>query len=173
MTITATILEDSLQGSGKHNVTCRYDDDIDASQTRLLQRVPPGDTAFVQGWVDDFAVTFNEQKRKLELKGNFDVVRNGGHSEDDVSLLYNTTAQWEEYLFKGMSNLRWGDAVADFAHVFTESKANQRAVAATGLSNPQVVGWSGDAQPVEISRTNYVADHTSDPAFTFEGFPTE
>ena len=173
MTITATILDDAEQAGGKHNVVCRYDDDVDVSQTRLLQRVPAGDGASVQAWVDDFAASLNEDKRLNEVRQDYEIVRNGGHSENDVTLLYNTTAQWEEYLFKGMSNQLWGPNVADFVHVWTESQANQRARNATGLSNAQVVAWSGEAQPVGISRTNYEAGHTSDLVYFFPGFPDD
>lgn len=176
MTITATIVSDDLQASGNHNVLCRYDDDVDGSSIERLHKVPPGDAAFVQAWVDARAVELEEDKRQLELSTNFETVRNGGHSENDVTLLYNTTAQWEEHLFKGMSNLLWGPGVADFAHVWTESKANNRARVATGLSTPQVVGWSGDAQPVGQGRTNYETGHPNQnegDLYNFPGFPTE
>lgn len=172
MTIAATILQDDLQAGGlRRNALIQYDDSIGPSSTTELTSRPAGED--LQSWADGEAAVREQSAADQELASNFEIVRNGGHSEDDVILERNTTAQWEEYLFKGMSNLLWGDGVADFAHVWTESQANQRARVATGLSTPQVVGWSGDAQPVAISRTQYFNSHTSDPVYTFPGFPTQ
>lgn len=155
-------------GSARRNVLIRFDDDIDGSVSRKSSSVAVGVDlqAVADGWAADLEVS----KANGELEDNFESVRQGVNATTLV-WVRNTSAVGEEYVCKGASNQQ-GESAVQFAHIHREY-SNAVINAATGLSNPQRQAWSGDAQALETACNNYKADHTDDPIYFFDGFPTE
>ena len=169
MTITATILQDDLQAGGtSRNALIQFDDDVDASSfSRLFNRPASED---LQAWADAYALNLEGSRAEQELEANFRAVRDG---QDATTLVWvrNPDAIGEEYICKGASN-QLGPTAVPFAHIHREY-SNATIVAATGLSQSQRQAWSGDAQALETACNNYKADHSDDPVYFFDGFPTE
>lgn len=170
MTITATILQDDPQpGTDKRNALIQFDDDVDGSSfSRLFSRPISED---LQAWADGYAASLEIQRGQQELETNFETVRQGQNATTLV-WVRNTVDVGDEYICKGASNMSDATAVANFAHIHREY-SNPRIVAVTGLSNPQRQAWSGHAQSLESALIQYQDEHTADPAFFFDGFPTE
>lgn len=169
MTITATILQDDLQAGGtSRNALIQFDDDVDASSfSRLFNRPASED---LQAWADAYALNLEGSRAEQELEANFNLVR-GGQDATTLSWVRNNVDIGDEYICKGASNQQGESAVA-FAHIHREY-SNPRIVAVTGLTNQQRQAWSGDAQALETAWNNYKADHSDDPVYFFDGFPTE
>lgn len=167
MTITATVEQDVDQGGGVRRITVRFDDSIDGSESRNTYRIAIGVDA--QVFADGRALDLEMSRAQQELETNFELVR-GGQNATTLIWLRNTEATGEEWICKGASNQTDAQQIANFAHIHREY-GSQTINAATGLSNPERQAWSGDAQALETSLNQYIADHTNNPIYRFDGFP--